>query len=91
MALVRNVKDSSKFEPPSGYESWKEYWEEQMGRKFSVCSCRTCSRAADVGGHVEKVYGSGEIYIVPICYNHNNHTYINAYEVNDFDLLPVYN
>ena len=89
MAIVKNVRGSSDLTPPNGYDSWKDYWECKKRRLFTYCSCTTCSERAEVGGHVEKVYGSGEKYIVPICYEHNNYTYTSPYEVHDDDLLKV--
>lgn len=91
MALVKNIKGSSDNNPPSGYSSWREYWEVNKKRKFSFCSCTTCSKDAEVGGHVKKVYGSNEWYIVPICTRHNNFSYTDSYEVKDEDLLRVNN
>ena len=89
MALVKNISGSSDNDPPKGYATWKEYWEANMHRKFSVCSCVSCPKTAVVGGHVKKVYGSGEWYIVPICAAHNNASYTDPYEVKDADLLRV--
>ncbi len=89
MALVKNISGSGKYNPPSGYDSWKEYWEISKRRRFSKCSCTTCIRNAEHGGHVEKVYGSGEWYIVPLCYEHNNPGFVSPYEVMDDDLLLV--
>lgn len=89
MAFVRNINGSSKYNPPAGYNSWKEFWEVNKRRRFSLCSCRSCSAAAEVGGHVKKVYGSGEWYIVPICSKHNNLSSTTSYEVADSDLLRV--
>lgn len=89
MAIVRNIKGSSDNNPPRGYASWKEYWEDKKKRKFSKCSCISCSRKAEVGGHVKKVYGSNAWYIVPICISHNNLPNADSYEVKDDDLLPV--
>lgn len=89
MALVKNIRGSSDNNPPKGYSSWKEYWEDKKHRKFSGCSCITCPRMAEVGGHVKKVYGSGEWYIVPICSKHNSPSYTDSFEVRDDDLLRV--
>lgn len=89
MAIVRNIKGSSDNNPPRGYTSWKEYWEDKKKRKFSNCSCISCFRKAEVGGHVKKVNGSNAWYIVPICVSHNNLSNTVSYEVKDDDLLPV--
>lgn len=89
MAIVRNINGSSDNYPPAGYTSWIEYWECQKGRKVSMCSNVKCTGSADVGGHVKKVNGSNEWYIVPICYACNNLSSSTSYEVNDKDLLRV--
>ena len=89
MAIVRNIIGSSDNDPPIGYASWKEYWEDKKKRKFSICSCTSCTEEAKAGGHVKKVYGSNAWYIVPICIRHNNMPDTDSYEVKDDDLLQV--
>ena len=89
MALVKNINGSSDNTPPRGYSSWKEYWEDKKKRKFSDCSCISCTKKAEVGGHVKKVYGTNAWYIVPICTVHNNLSSTVSYEVKDGDLLTV--
>ena len=86
---VKNLNGTADNTPPAGYHSWREYWEVNMGKKFSSCSCITCSNVAEVGGHVKKVGGSGEWYIVPICSRHNNISSECSYEVRDIDLLRM--
>lgn len=77
-------------EPPYGYGSWREYWEETMGRKFSYCSRNICLNEATVGGHVQKQDGNDRRwYIVPLCKSCNNiHSDI-YFDVNGYDLCPV--
>ena len=89
MAVVKNISGSSDNLPPRGYYSWKEFWESRKNRRFSKCSCITCSRNAEVGGHVKKAFGANTWYIVPICTGHNNLPDTVSYEVRDDDLLPV--
>jgi len=89
MALVKNISGSSKYNPPSGYGSWKEYWEARKYRRFSYCACITCQNRAEVGGHVKMVYGPNDWYIIPICSFHNNPSFVEPYTVRDDDLLPV--
>lgn len=54
-----------------------------------MCSCSTCFRMAEVGGHVKKVNGTNAWYIVPICIAHNNLPNTVSYQVNDDALLAV--
>ena len=89
MALVKNLKNSSDNNPPKGYASWRDYWEEKKNRKFSGCSCTICANKAEVGGHVKRVYGTNEWYIVPICSKHNHPAFTDSYTVRDEDLLRV--
>jgi len=89
MAIVKNINGSADNRPQAGYASWKDYWEVNMHRRFSWCSSLTCNNLADVGGHVKKVNGSGEWYIVPICSKHNNLPAGYTYEVADSDMLRV--
>ena len=89
MALVKNINGSSDNNPPRGYNSWKEYWEDKKNRFFSKCSCVTCSEKAVFGGHVKMVHGTNKWFIVPICARHNNVANTIAYEVKDDDLLAV--
>ncbi len=89
MALVKNIQGSSDNTPYDGSSSWKEYWEERKGRKFSYCSHVGCFQLAEVGGHVKKVHGTGEWYIIPLCSKCNNYANTDPYEVNDADLLRV--
>ena len=89
MTIVKNLNGTSDNRPPLGYSSWKDYWEATMHRRFTLCSCLTCRYSASVGGHVKKVNGSGEWYIVPICSFHNNLPSDYSYEVDDSDMLRV--
>ena len=89
MALVKNIHGSSDNNAPVGYSSWKDYWEKNKHRKFSTCSCLSCSKLAEVGGHVKRVYGSNEWFIVPLCYDCNNYSNEEAFEVRDSDMLSV--
>lgn len=89
MAIVKNIHGSSDNNSPAGFSSWKEYWEVNKKRKFSVCSNTSCFRMAQDGGHVMKVYGSNEWYIVPLCPACNNPYNDSLFEVRDEDLLRV--
>jgi hypothetical protein len=89
LALVKNIHGSADNTPPAGCSSWKEYWEKAKNKKFSSCSCTSCFQRAVVGGHVKKVYGSNEWYIVPLCASCNSYTNTNPFEVCDADLVRV--
>lgn len=78
MIKVKNVNGSSRFNCPSGYASWLDYWERKIGKTAYRCSaidCRKFGRNNLVGAHVQKV-GSFDRswYIVPLCYGCNNRT-----------------
>ena len=89
MARVVNKKCTSNDNPPSGYDSWKDYWEKSMGRRFSTCSCTECFNSAEVGGHVIRVGDISTTFIVPICFEHNNYRNDEPYYVHDNDLLRL--
>lgn len=88
MTLVKNVIGSSKYDPPSGYSSWREYWEDKMKRRFSDCSRVDCIREAEDGGHVKLASGSNK-YIVPLCKECNNPANTDPFFVRDNDLLTL--
>lgn len=89
MVAVRNMRNTSDAKLPTGYSSWKEYWEEKKGRRFTLCSCCSCSNWAEEGSHVEKVDWTGMKYIVPLCYKCNNPSNTGIFCVRDADLLQI--
>jgi len=89
MVLVHNLNGTSDNLPPKGYSSWKEWWEEKKGRKFSTCSRSGCATSAEVGAHVQKVYGGNAWYIVPLCRSCNGKSSTEKFEVRENDLQPV--
>ena len=51
--LVQNVNGSSRWNNPSGYNSWLDYWENQTGRKAYYCAATDCYNSKNlVGAHV---------------------------------------
>ena len=88
---VKNAKGSSDDKPPEGYDSWKDFWEEQTKRKFGKCSNAKCKNDAKVGGHVEKVYNllDDKLYIVPLCYDCNNQREYFSFYVLSSELVPI--
>ncbi len=89
MVRIKNLNGTSDNFPPCGYVSWKEYWEKNMKRKFSKCSCVECRKPAEVGAHVMKDNGSNKWYIVPLCIGCNNRSSKEVFWVNEADLLSV--
>lgn len=89
MALVKNINGTSDNTPPTGHCSWKDFWETCMHRPFRFCSCITCSRRAEVGGHVKLASSFGAWYIVPLCYSHNNLPSTHPYEIREADMLRI--
>lgn len=75
MTLVKNVVGSSRFSPPTGYNSWLEYWESQTKEKKNICGAANCSNKDLVGAHVQKANSTDKsYYITPICKACNNKT-----------------
>ncbi len=85
MTEVKNIKGTVDNYPKNGYYTWKEFWEDKKGRKFSTCSC--CNGRAEVGAHVIKVSYSNRWYIVPLCRSCNQKE--TSFMVRDADLEPV--
>ena len=84
---VKNVNGSGRFNPPTGYSSWLEYWEDQTGKTASVCGAYGCSNKDLVGAHVQKADNSdNKWYVTPLCRSCNNRT--DEFEVY-FELVPV--
>ncbi len=73
--LVRNVNGSSRFDAPSGYSSWLEYWEAHSGQKASSCHNISCYGTNLVGAHVQKVNSyDTNWYIAAVCSSCNQKT-----------------
>ena len=89
MAKVKNVTGKH-YEVPDGYDSWLDYWEQNIGRSATKCAKLLCSIKKPLeGGHVKKVPDDGYIYLTPLCYKHNYYTYTLEYSVPEKDLLLV--
>lgn len=71
--LVRNINGTST-RKPTGFRSWKEFWESKKKEPFTFCAREGCYNAAEVGAHVQRVRAgaSKEWYIVPLCKECNN-------------------
>lgn len=50
---VKNLNGTSG-RVPNDAATWKEFWENETGRKFGMCSCKDCTSRAEVGAHVQK-------------------------------------
>lgn len=90
--LVHNLRGTNDCEPPTGFNSWKEWWEHGKGRNFGSCSCFECETgsAAHDGAHVQMVNGGDEWYIVPLCPNcHQSKRPPMQFNVHTDDLLPI--
>lgn len=90
MAKVHNLNNTTDRKPPKGYATWREWWEDKKGRKFSTCSCYSCTSSAEVGAHVQK-HGSSDRkwYIVPLCRGCNGMSSDETFYVRDNDLEPI--
>lgn len=67
-----NKKGSSKDQVSSSYDSWLDFYEEKSSTSSNQCSVLGCSKKAEVGAHVYREGNSQDVYIVPMCYTHNN-------------------
>lgn len=67
-----NKKGSSEDKVSSNYDSWLDFYEEKSSTSGNQCSVLDCSKKAEVGAHVYREGNSQDVYIVPMCYTHNN-------------------
>ena len=89
MAKVTNLNGMKDNYPPSEYKTWKEWWEDKKGSKFSKCSGILCTKDATVGAPVNKVDGDNTWYIVPLCDGCNKNPPTRQFEVSDADLEAI--
>lgn len=86
--LVHNLNENGNDRTPSGFDSWKDFWEQHTKRCFSTCSCCEINKA-EVGAHVTKCNSyDHNWYIVPLCKGCNNKRGQNIL-VRKNDLVPV--
>jgi len=86
---VKNKSGTGSIDPPEDYDSWLDYWEKKKGKKATTCEAMSCIGSPNVGGHVVKVGGIGKVYILPLCYDHNNKSPDEVYQAWENDLVPV--
>lgn len=80
LTRVKNV--SGHFDIPSGYDSWLDYWEKKMGQTAIQCAKVGCKTSNDLeGGHVYKEGDGVNIYLIPICYDHNHYSNVDYFNV----------
>ena len=88
MVNVTNVEGH--YYVPKGYDSWLDYWEQKMGEDATGCERKGCRNTDDiVGGHVYKGDDYDNIYLVPICKDHNHYIHTEKYQVPEDKLLLV--
>ncbi len=87
---VKNLSGTSEEKPPIPYASWLDYWENYKGRKAKKCSALNCENDANVGAHVINTDSIDfNIYIVPLCYEHNNKSEESLFVVKKKDLVCI--
>ena len=87
---VKNKNGTTERNPPSGFESWLDFWEKS--NKDVKTKCMSCGKLCDdlVGGHVFKVDKTSKEYIIPLCKECNNVNNENEFEVDEDYLVPVH-
>lgn len=97
---VKNKKGTGDDNPPKGYGTWKEYWEDAKNRKFGKCSNVKCTNKAEDGAHVfthmtvsdsiskSKIVELSQ-YIVPLCKTCNHPDNKDYMTVLTNDLLKI--
>lgn len=48
--IIKNKNGTAGRTPPTGYDSWLEFWEKQKGKKANRCEAFLCLGNAEVGG-----------------------------------------
>jgi hypothetical protein len=86
---VKNKKGTAGNTPPSGCNSWLDFWEKKKGGKATQCEVMSCKGSPNLGGHVIKVGEGSKEYILPMCYTCNNKPENEVFKVWDTDLVPV--
>lgn len=86
---VKNKKGTSDKTPPSGYESWLDFWEKKKREKADKCKVYPCIRSAKLGGHVIKVGETAKEYILPMCSDCNNKPDDEEFSAWEDDLVSV--
>jgi len=86
---VKNKIGTGGNNPPSGYSSWLEFWEEKRGKKANSCEAMACTGGPDVGGHVIRAGEGPKEYILPLCYSCNNKPENEIFRAWEGDLVPV--
>ena len=73
LVTVKNARNTSDNKLPSGFESWEDVWLCYSGKEWPrYCSAVGCYERAEVGAHVIICNDYSKVYIVPLCYHHNN-------------------
>ena len=86
---VKNKKGTAEKAPPSGYDSWIDFWEKKKGKKADTCEVLNCNGGPDVGGHVIKSGDGSKEYILPMCYSCNNKPDDEVFRSWENDLVSV--
>lgn len=87
---VKNLSGTSEEKPPLPFTSWLDYWENCTRRKAKKCSAINCNNDANVGAHViNNDSNDFNIYLVPLCYEHNNKSDEIPFVVKKKDLVCI--
>ena len=88
--FVKNINGTSKHNPPAGYSSWLEFWEDRTNLSNVSCSSINCGSIADVGAHIIRTdVLSNNWYIIPLCISCNNKSSNEIIEICDNHLVSV--
>lgn len=85
--LVRNIKGFENRRIPNDIKTWLEYYKIN-GHSSSHGTCCKCHSPAEIGGHVIKMVGVKEWYLVPMCQKCYDEEA--SFEVDEKALLKVY-
>lgn len=66
-ATVKNKKGTADRIPPTGCQSWLDFWEQKNDGEATFCQNTVCGKGAVLGAHVIESGQGGKEYIVPLC------------------------
>ena len=88
---VKNLNNTGDNNPPSGFDSWLDWWEDKKCRLARKCSNTNCNGDAEVGAHVKYVDYNNQWFITPLCKKCNNMSSDIEFSVSTNDLEPINN
>ncbi len=88
---VKNLNNTGDNYPPSGFDSWLDWWKVKKGRIAKNCANINCNFIPEVGAHVKYYNDDKQWFITPLCKKCNNISSDLGFFVSSNDLQPIGN